>query len=90
MAALILFNAALCIYNLLPIKYFDGGKILYSILSVIIGPFAAERFVEIVSRLLTLFILFAGIFLFYESRYNFTMLIAAMWLLYVVNGEKLV
>ena len=82
-----IFSAALAVFNLLPVKYFDGGKILYSVIAIILGPFPAERFISITGKLTALGILALGIFLFFESRYNFTLLLAAIWLLYVVNRE---
>ena len=89
-AEMTVFNTALCVFNLLPVKYFDGGRIIYSILAAIIDPITAEKIIEVFTVFFAVMIFFFGVYLFYKTKYNFTMLIAALWLFYIVKGEKLV
>lgn len=82
---LLAISTAVGIFNLLPVKYLDGGKILHCILSLFFGPRFADAFLIIISKIFIVLILFSGLYLFYMSGYNFTLLLSAVWLLYVVN-----
>jgi stage IV sporulation protein FB len=70
-----------CIFNALPVPPLDGGRILYDALALRFGPFAADRAVCITSCAVIFALLTAGAALLVATRVNFTLLLAAAWLL---------
>lgn len=84
------FNICLAIFNLLPIKYLDGGKVMYSLSAVFTDPIFAEKTLQVFSDIFALLILFFGIYLFYTTGFNVTLLLTSLWLLYVVNKHEMV
>ena len=72
----------LCIFNLLPILPMDGGRILYAGISSKTAHLAtADRVVCITSCVVIFFALTAGAYILVVTRTNFTLLVAAVWML---------
>lgn len=74
-------NLAIGCFNLLPADPLDGGYALKLLLSVLLSPQAAERAAHMLSCITALLMLAAGVALLYKTRYNFTLLIVAIWIL---------
>lgn len=74
-------NLVFCAFNALPAQPLDGGKILYDVCAIFFGPFMAERVSCIVSCAVIFLLLAAGTAVLVWTRTNFTLLVAAGWLL---------
>ncbi len=77
----ILVNGALGLFNLLPVEDLDGGRALGFFLSVRLGPDRSARIVTIVSVAVLLPLGVLGFLLLLESRYNFSLLLASVYLM---------
>ena len=67
-------NLSLCLLNLLPVMSFDGGQMLYLLLSLRFSCQTAEKAVNVI----TFFVLFPtavlGFIILFNSNYNFSLL----------------
>lgn len=80
-------NLALGCFNLLPIGRLDGGRIVYCVLAVLLGPdlaCAAEGCLDIfwVTLLLAAGVILCG------AAGNITLLLVALWLMGIYSGVK--
>lgn len=73
-------NLILMIFNLLPVKGLDGGKVLYYFASKFFSFKTANIILRCSSAVFILFMLLYGGYLLYITRSNFTMLIIALML----------
>ncbi|MBQ6626235.1 MAG: hypothetical protein IIX27_02975 [Ruminococcus sp.] len=77
-------NMVLCLFNLLPLETFDGGHALKLLLS----RFFTYKTVNLVLLVLTLMFLVPmlvfGILLLFYSKYNYTLLLIALYLLAIL------
>ena len=73
-------NLILGVFNLLPVKGLDGGKILYYFISKMFSFKLAKCALKFSSILFILAMIIYGIFVLYITKYNFTMLIIALML----------
>lgn len=73
-------NLSLALFNLLPIAQLDGGRAMEYLLRAAISPLTAQRTMTILSFLTVNGLLAAGLWLFWRSRGNFTLLLMALWL----------
>lgn len=77
-------NMTLCVFNLLPIDTFDGGHALY----IILRKKFSEKTVCIVLKTFTLIVLIPlfviGIIVLFYSKYNYSMLAIAIYLLAIL------
>ncbi len=74
-------NLIIMIFNLLPIKKLDGGRILYYLLSIKFDFMACSKILKITS-LCFIFVIFVwGIYVFIVSHFNFSLIIIAIFLL---------
>lgn len=74
-------NLGIAVFNLLPVEPLDGSKVLYYILCLFFEPEKADRAVRTVSLAVLLPLAAAGFFVLIRSGYNFTLLIAAAYLI---------
>lgn len=77
-----LIHLLLGVYNLLPLKSFDGGKIL----NLILSGFLSQRAVYIICNtvdfiFIILMLLFCGFLIFY-TQFSFTLLVMSLYLLF--------
>lgn len=73
-------NLILMIFNLMPIKGLDGGKVLYFTVSKFFSYKKAKNILTISSVIFILLMFTYGAYVLYLTRYNFTMLIIALML----------
>lgn len=73
-------NLILMIFNLMPIKGLDGGKVLYFTVSHFFSYKTAKIILALSSVFFILLMFSYGVYVLYVTRYNFTMLIIALML----------
>ncbi len=73
-------NLAIGIFNLLPIESLDGGRILSIFLSSSFEMNKASRISKIISYAFLVPIVLLGIYVVFESKYNFSLLIVISYL----------
>ena len=79
-------NLGLGLFNLLPVRWLDGGRALENVLELLGLWELGECLSDICSRLVVCLLLLGGFLLLWESEgKNFTLLIAGLWML---NGLK--
>lgn len=74
-------NLFMLVINLLPIYPLDGGRILSCALKQEINTSQTDLVLKIVSSVLTVVVLLTGIYLFYKTKLNFSVLIAGLFIL---------
>ena len=67
-------NLSLCLLNLLPVMSFDGGQLLYILLSRRFSSTTAEKTVNIVTFIALFPIAVLGFIILFNSDYNFSLL----------------
>ena len=77
----LLVNAALGVFNILPIESLDGGRALYCFLCMGHPPERADAVVTVVSFLCLVPMAIIGFLFLLESRYNFSLLLASVYLM---------
>lgn len=82
-------HLVLGLFNLLPIKSFDGGKILEIILSYFINQSTTQKICNISDFLCIFFLLTVCIFMIFTTKNSFTLLILTVYLL-ITSVVKLI
>lgn len=81
------FSLLLGIFNLLPVGPLDGGRALECLLSLWLSPFATGVVTTVLSVMIIVPLMFAGVYLVRLSGYNFSLLIAAFYLLLTIARD---
>lgn len=82
-------NLTLGIFNLLPVKTLDGGRIFYILMSGFFGSITAYRFLKLVSVSVATLLLFLGAYAFYITGYNISIALVSVFLIYsLVSGDE--
>jgi len=76
----VIVNIGLAVFNLLPVMPLDGGKIISEILVLKYGFFSARRKAVIISSVLCIMCIIAGIFIVFNSKYNFSLIIIGIYI----------
>lgn len=79
-------NLVLGLFNLLPISKLDGGRILYCLNALVLGPNCASDIRNFVDYIMTIFLLGSGILL--AGGGNWTLLFVASWLFSMLSSRK--
>ena len=85
---LIMCNLVLAVFNLLPIPILDGGQTAYILISVMTNDTLARRIVDIISYIILLLLLSIGILLVMNCKYNFSLLLASIYLLLIMFTKE--
>ena len=78
--ALFLANVAIAVFNLIPIESLDGYNIIYNSLCFKLEPKKLKAALNIISTAFLFMMFCLGFLAFFKSRYNFTVLAAAVYL----------
>lgn len=78
--ALFLANVAIAVFNLIPIESLDGYNIIYNSLCFKLEPKKLKAALNIISTAFLFMMFCLGFLVFFKSRYNFTVLAAAVYL----------
>ena len=81
-------NLALFLINLLPALPLDGGEFLKSVLNCKIGYINSHKIMIVLSKIIGITLSFSGIFLLIMTKFNFSLLIIGVFLLYNQIEEK--
>lgn len=73
-------NMILILLNILPIRSLDGGQILEKTLELTTSPDTAERVMKTVSFFCLVLLWSFAVWIFFESNYNFTLLMMCIYL----------
>lgn len=73
-------NLLLALMNLLPVESFDGGQLLFSLLSSRFGVERAGRFVQWVSFFILIPLAACSFLILFRSRYNISLLLVTFYL----------
>ncbi len=68
-------------FNAMPVAALDGGQVLLLLLSCRFAPVTAERILTVISVICLLPMACLGFYLLLVTRYNFTLLLAALYLI---------
>lgn len=81
-------NLVLGLFNLLPMESTDGGQLMYIILSRIFSVEKTKKFITLISIVTIIPIAFIGFYVLLNSKYNYTLLFAALYLAMLVLMKK--
>lgn len=84
----LLANLAIGLMNLIPIDSLDGGQAMYSALCLRLGERTAVKIVTIVSLVILVPLATAGFFLLLKSRYNFSLLLISLYLMFLLLWKR--
>lgn len=73
-------NLILMAFNLLPVKSLDGGKIIYYTLWKTVSHRFASALLKASSCIFIFLLIIYGVYVFYTTKYNFTILIISLML----------
>lgn len=81
-------NLSIGFFNLLPVFPLDGGRALKAALSKKIGYLKSYRFVLVLTRVISIFLIAAGGYILYKTKFNFSVCLIGSFLLFNVLLEK--
>ena len=77
-------NLTLGLFNILPIDTLDGGQALFILLSKKFSPFTSMKILDIISFIILIPVAVMGFLVLLQSKYNFTLLLTALYLITVI------
>lgn len=81
-------NLTLALFNSLPVDSLDGGQALFIILSKYLSPVSAVRTLNIISFIVLIPTAVVGFLILLQSKYNFTLLLTALYLIALILLKK--
>lgn len=81
-------NFALMTFNLLPVKRLDGGMILFYFLMIFFDAQTSVKTLNIISWIFLTFVYLWGIYILTITRYNFSLIIIAVFLTISMLGNN--
>ncbi|MCX7614764.1 MAG: site-2 protease family protein [Clostridiales bacterium] len=81
-------NIIFGIFNLLPASKLDGGRAVHSLLCLFFSPDDTYRISSIISVVTAVFVILAGAYILYTTKYNLSLLLIGLWLLVRSNPDN--
>lgn len=82
-------NLCLGAFNALPLQTLDGGQALMLILGQKFDYRLCQRLMNILSFILLVPIMISGVCVLFESRYNYSLLIVSIYLIFVITSKEM-
>ncbi len=83
-----LINLIIALFNLLPLKGLDGGKILHCLISLKSGSEKADKALSLVTLAFSLCVIFLAVYLSFNKIFNISLYIIAIYLLLISIAKK--
>lgn len=77
-------NASLGVFNILPVDSLDGGQALFIILSKHFSIYKTSMILDIISFIVLIPVACIGFIMLFRSKYNFTLLLTALYLIAII------
>lgn len=77
------------VFNLLPVKTFDGGQLLYNLLSLKLSSDATDRIMNILTVITVVPVATLGFYVLLISEFNLSMLAVAMYIITVIISKEM-
>lgn len=84
----IISNLLIAAFNLLPVRFLDGGQVILLILQKFLDAFAAEKIVNILTVVFLIPIAIAGFVFVFNSSYNFSLLFVALYIICTLVSKE--
>lgn len=81
-------HLALGVFNLLPVISLDGGHLLGILLAKRLSPHKVDTILHITTFIILLPLLTAGIYMLFQSGYNYSLLLISLYLIAVLFVKK--
>lgn len=81
-------NLLLAFFNLLPVRFLDGGQLLLYALKKRLAPTACDKIVDILTLVFVIPIGVLGFIFLFNSTYNFSLLFAALYLICTLVSKE--
>lgn len=86
-------NFAMCnlfvgLFNLLPVKTFDGGQMLELLFSRVFTTRTTERLINIITVITVMPLATAGLYILFTSEFNYSMLILAIYYVVLIISKE--
>ncbi len=81
-------NLLIGLFNLLPVRFLDGGQLLMYLLQKCFTPKICERIADILTVVFIVPIAIWGIIFLFNSSYNFSLLFAALYLICTLVSKE--
>lgn len=90
----LLYNFSMCnlclgIFNVLPLRSLDGGQLLLLFLSRKFDLYISEIILNVVSFIVVIPVAVVGFMVLFASRYNYSLLIVAIYLIMVITSKEM-
>lgn len=84
----IISNLLIAAFNLLPVRFLDGGQLVLLILQKYIDIYTSERIVNILTVVFVVPVAVAGFVFIFNSSYNFSLLFVALYLICTLVSKE--
>ncbi len=93
-SAELFFDFALCnvcigTFNLLPVKTFDGGQLLYNFLLRKLSAGTSDKIINIITMLIVIPLATVAFYVLLTSKFNYTLLIVAIYAISIIISKEM-
>lgn len=82
-------NLCIGVFNFLPVKTFDGGQLLSILLSRKFSTRTTDFFINILTALVVIPVAVASFYVLLASKFNYTLLIIAMYAIFIIISKEM-
>lgn len=85
---IIISNLLIAAFNLLPVRFLDGGQLILLILQKFIDSDVSERIINVLTVVFIIPVAVAGFIFVFNSSYNFSLLFVALYLICTLVSKE--